>query len=96
MSDELNLKKTHCKRVNRFSQTTWAVFSMSELVKIGLLDSGQEILTSMTKTAPGGVLRLILEEDPSNRKQSMHYNSPYRLGPFKSFGKNSEDRKVDP
>jgi hypothetical protein len=39
---------------------------VSEFVKIGLLDSEQEILTSTTKTAPEGLLRLILEEDPGN------------------------------
>jgi hypothetical protein len=31
---------------------------MFELVKIGLLDSGQEVLTSTTKTGPGDLLRL--------------------------------------
>ena len=54
----------------------------------------QETLTSTIKTAPGGLLRLILEEDPWNRQQSLQYNSSYRLGPFKSFGKNSEGRKM--
>jgi hypothetical protein len=53
-----------CKRPDRFSQLTGTVFLMSELVKIGLLVFGQVILTLTTKTAPGGILRLILEEEP--------------------------------
>ncbi len=67
---------------------------MSELFKVGLLDFGQEILTSTTKTGRGGLLRLILGEDPWNRQQSLQYNSTSRLGSFESFGKNSECRKV--
>ncbi len=78
-------KKTECTRLNRFAQLTGTLFFVSEHAKIGLLDSGQKSLTLTTKTAPGGLLRLILEEDPSNRQQSLYYNSPYRLGPFKSF-----------
>ncbi len=89
-------KKTECTQLNRFARLTWTVFFVSKHVKIGLLDSDQKNLTLTTKTAPGGPLRLILEEVPWNRQQSLHYNSPYRLGPFKSFRGNSEGRKVDP
>jgi hypothetical protein len=64
MTGEFNLKKKQSKRLNRFARLIGTVFLMSELVKIGLLDSGQETLTSTTKTGPGGLLRLILEEEP--------------------------------
>jgi hypothetical protein len=46
-----------------FARLTGTVFLMSELFKIGLLDSSQEISTSTPKTGPGGLLSLILEED---------------------------------
>ena len=46
-------KKTQCKRLNLFSQLTGTVFSVFELVKIGLLNSGQETLTSTTQTSSG-------------------------------------------
>ncbi len=75
-------KKIEFTLLIRFARLTGTVFLMSELSKICLLDSGQKSLTLTTKTAPEGLLRLILEEDPWNRLQSLHYNSPYRLRPF--------------
>ncbi len=87
MSDKFQLKKNFVQATQSIRSTYCVLDVRTCQIWCASFRSGNFDLDDQDRTGPAGLLKLILEENPWNRQQSLQYNSSYRLEPFKSLGK---------